>query len=223
MKDEKNQTVLEHQAFYPRASYPPPYAPNTQSNAPNTQPYTSNSQPYAPNYTPNTSQPYPVGSSYGGHYNTQGQFIPHSHDDKSFIQAQYTTGFQPQTEYIQPDYQPGFQPQPGQQFQQTYYQPYAPYPLPESQASFVAYPTCVVAERPRLQNSNGDFVVALIIFVLGWFFWFPWLLGCLFKKSRNQGAKTLGILSMFMAVIYAIAFAVVFSMRDHNNTSNRIF
>jgi len=189
--------VYEHQVMYTAQSYAPPPVPFT---------------PVVPPFQPG---------------------LYHGTLEGPYQEAQYIPGYQPNYQPSQMQYQPPVQQAPipapvpayympptQPQYQPPVYEAYSPYPVVQTETQHVqSFPVYVVTEQQqnKRRSDNNDFPCALICFILGFFLWLPWLIGCLFIKSRNSASKILGILSLFFAVVYVVVTATAMTMHSHNS------
>src|SRR5690606_14434410 len=77
-----------------------------------------------------------------------------------------------------------------------------------------ASPQVVVVESNSRKASNDDSaaLISILIFVLGWFFWIPWIFGFMFIKNEDKTARLFGKLSIgcfFCCCVLGIIITII--------------
>jgi len=109
---------------------------------------------------------------------------------------------------------------------QFYYPPQSVIQIPEQNyqpapTPTLVYPSVLVTsdEAARKRREWRDLCFALGFFALGFFFWFPWIFGACFLRSKSKPAKTLGVMSIFLACV-SLIFGVIFVSVNGSPTSS---
>eukprot|EP01112_Ceratiomyxa_fruticulosa_P013019 TRINITY_DN3637_c0_g2_i1.p1 TRINITY_DN3637_c0_g2~~TRINITY_DN3637_c0_g2_i1.p1 ORF type:complete len:217 (+),score=48.29 TRINITY_DN3637_c0_g2_i1:263-913(+) len=108
---------------------------------------------------------------------------------------------------------------------QYYYPPQSVIQIP--QQTFQAAPTptivypsvLVTVDEAQRRRDFRDLCFASLFFVLGFFFWFPWIFGACFFRSKSKPAKALGSSSIFLAC-FSFIFAVIFVLANGSSSSS---
>ncbi|EGC31606.1 hypothetical protein DICPUDRAFT_156516 [Dictyostelium purpureum] len=155
------------------------------------------------------------------------QYIPLDQNNNTSYppqQNQPTTQFFKDQQYSQP------QPQP-QVYNAQYYQQPAQ-PAVYGQPAYASTTVSVTSSHHKSHcNDDHHVLPAVILFVLGWFFYIPWIINIMYIKSKNGMAKGFAIASVvfffigiIITVIYLIVFFVFLDKVSHAiNTTSGIY